>query len=72
VAAKPPDIQIFSEDDAVHEQRDAERDRPAVQVPLDERAPAERAGAGPADAERAGEAAVLPRVEQDEEDERRR
>ena len=60
----------LQQEDAVHEQRDAERDRPAVQVPLDERAPAEGAGAGPADAERAGEAAVLPRVEQDEEDER--
>jgi predicted MFS family arabinose efflux permease len=60
----------LQQNDAVREQRDAERDRPPVQVPLHERAPAEGAGAGSADAERAGEAAVLPGVEQDEEDER--
>ena len=62
----------LQEDDRVHEQRDAEADRPPVQVALHERAAAEGPGAGAADAERAGEAAVLPRVQQHEEHERHR
>ena len=58
----------LQQDDRVHEQRDAERDRPAVQVALDERAAAERARAGAADAERTREPGVLARVQQHEED----
>ena len=53
----------------VHEQRDTEADRPAVQVALDQRAAAERARARAADAERARQAGVLPRVQEHEEDE---
>ena len=64
-AARPLNLQ---QDDGVDEQRDAERDRPAVQVALDERAAAERARPGAADAERAREPGVLPRVQQHEED----
>jgi hypothetical protein len=58
----------LEEDDRVHEQRDAERDRPAVQVALDERAAPERARPGAADAERAREPGVLSRMQQHEED----
>ena len=54
----------------IREQRDAEPDRPPVQVALDQGAAAEGPGAGAADAERAGEAAVLPRVQEHEEHER--
>jgi len=60
----------LQQDDRVREQRDAERDRPPVQVALDERAAAEGPGAGATDAEGAGEAAVLPRVQEHEEHER--
>jgi predicted MFS family arabinose efflux permease len=65
VDGPPLDLQ---QDDRVHEQRDAERDRPAVQVALDERAAPERARPGAADAERAREPGVLPRMQQHEED----
>jgi MFS family permease len=65
----PPDGLNLQQDDRVHEQRDAERDRPAVQVALDERAAPERARPGAADAERAREPGVLPRMQQHEEDE---
>ena len=61
----PLDLQ---QDDRVREQRDAERDGPAVQVALDQRAAPERARARAADAERAREPGVLPRVKQHEED----
>jgi predicted MFS family arabinose efflux permease len=59
----------LQQQDRVREQRDAEADRPPVQVALDERPAAERARARAADPERAGEPAVLPRVQQHEEDE---
>ena len=52
--------------DRVHEEQDREQDRPAVEVALDHRPSAQRAGAG-AHAERAGEARVLARVHQDQE-----
>ena len=59
----------LQEQDGVDEQRDGEPHRPAIQVALDERAAAERAGARAADAERAREPRILPRVQQHEEDE---
>jgi hypothetical protein len=59
----------LQEQDRVGEQRDAERDRPPIQVALDERAAAEWPRAGAADPERAREPGVLPRVQQHEEDE---
>ena len=58
----------LQEDDRVHPERDREGDRPAVQVAFDERAAAERARSGAADAERAREPAVLPRMQEHEED----
>jgi hypothetical protein len=58
----------LQQDDRVHEQRDAERDRPAVQVALNERAAPEGARPGAADAERAREPGVLSRMQQHEED----
>jgi hypothetical protein len=58
----------LEQDDRVHEQRDAEHDRPAVQVALDERAAPEWARPGAADAERAREPGILPRMQQHEED----
>ena len=58
----------LQEDDRVHPERDREGDRPAVQVAFDQRAAAERARSGAADAERAREPAVLPRVQEHEED----
>jgi predicted MFS family arabinose efflux permease len=57
------------QDDGVDDQRDGEPHRPAIQVALDQRAAAERAGARAADTERAREPAVLPRMQQHEEDE---
>jgi Major Facilitator Superfamily len=59
----------LQQDDRVDTERDRERDRPAVQVALDERPAAERARAGAADAERARQPAVLPRMQQHEEHE---
>src|SRR5580700_269993 len=56
----------LDQDDRVDHERDREPDRPPVQVPLDERAAAERAGAGP-HPERAREPGVLARVHQDQE-----
>src|SRR6266511_5644318 len=53
--------------EGVDDEEDGEEDRPAVQVPLHQRAAADRA-AGLADPERSREARVLPRVQQDEED----
>jgi predicted MFS family arabinose efflux permease len=58
----------LQQDDSVDGHRDRERDGPAVQVPLDERAAAERPGARAADAERTREPAVLARVQEHEED----
>jgi predicted MFS family arabinose efflux permease len=69
-AALAADGLDLQQDDRVHEQRDAKPDRPPIQVALDERAAPEGTGAGAADAERAREAAVLPRVQQHEEDQR--
>ena len=63
--ARRSDLQ---EDDRVHGERDREADRPAVQVALDEGAPAERPRTGAADAERAREPGVLARVQQHQED----
>ncbi len=63
--ARRSDLQ---EDDRVHPERDREADRPAVQVALDEGAPAERPRTGAADAERAREPGVLARVQQHQED----
>jgi predicted MFS family arabinose efflux permease len=63
--ARRSDLQ---EDDRVHRERDREADRPAVQVALDEGAPAERPRTGAADAERAREPGVLARVQQHQED----
>jgi predicted MFS family arabinose efflux permease len=68
-AALAADGSDFEQDDRVDEQRDAEHDRPPVQVALDERAATERPGAGATDTERARETAVLARVQQHEEDE---
>jgi hypothetical protein len=53
--------------DSVHHEHDREEDRPAIQVALHERA-ASGSASPPADAERAGHPRVLPRVQQDEED----
>ena len=64
--ADPLDLQ---QHDRVHDQRDREHHRPPVQVPLHERAAAERPGAGAPDAERAREPRVLARVQQHQEDE---
>ncbi len=58
----------LQEDERVHPERDREADRPAVQVALHERAAAERASTGTADAERARQPAVLARVQQHQED----
>jgi MFS family permease len=44
----------LQEDDRVRDERDREHDGPAIQVALDERAAAERSGAGSADPERTG------------------
>jgi hypothetical protein len=62
-----PDALDLQQDDGVDEQRHAEGDRPAVQVALDQRASAEGARAGAADAERARKPGVLPRMQQHEE-----
>jgi hypothetical protein len=59
----------LEEDDRVDREGHGERDRPAVQVALDERAAPERARTGAADAERAREPAVLARVQEHQEDE---
>jgi predicted MFS family arabinose efflux permease len=68
--AEPPALALnLQENDRVDEQRDAERDRPAVQVALDQRAAAEWAGPRAADAEGARQAAVLPGVQEHQEDE---
>jgi predicted MFS family arabinose efflux permease len=64
-ARGPSDLQ---EDDRVHRERDREGDRPAVEIALHERAAAEGPRARAADAERAGEPAVLARVQQHQED----
>ena len=64
-AEGPSDLQ---QDDRVHREGDRERDRPAVEVALDERAAAKGARAGAADAERAGQPAVLARVQEHQED----
>jgi hypothetical protein len=58
----------LQKDDGVDDERDSERDGPAVEVALDERAAAKRARARAADSERAREARVLAGVQQDEED----
>jgi MFS family permease len=58
----------LQQDDGVDRERDAEHDRPAVQVALDERAAPEGPRTGAADAKRAREARVLARVQQDQED----
>jgi hypothetical protein len=58
----------LQQDDRVDEEQHREEDRPAVEVTLHHRAPAERSGAA-ADAERAGQAGVLPRVHQHQEHE---
>ncbi len=58
----------LQQDDRVGHEREPERDRPPVQVALDERAAAERPSPRAADAERAGETRVLARVQQHEED----
>ena len=68
--ATRPTRRRFEQDDRVHRERDREPDRPAVQVALDERAAAERALAG-ADAEGAGQARVLARVHEHQEDQAR-
>jgi MFS family permease len=65
---EPPDGLNLQQDDRVDDERDAERNRPAVQVALDERSAAERPGTRAADAEGAGETRVLARVQQHEED----
>jgi MFS family permease len=54
--------------DGVGGERDGEADRPAVQVSLDEGAAPKRATTGSTDAERPRQAAVLPRVQQHQED----
>jgi MFS family permease len=59
----------LQQDERVHDQRDREHHGPPVQVPFDERAAPERAGARAADAERTGETRVLARVQQHQEDE---
>ena len=64
----PPGGLNLQQDDRVHEQRDAERDRPAVQVALDERAAPEGPRPGAADAERAREPGVFSRMQQHQED----
>ena len=67
-AARAADGQSdLQQDDGVQEQRDAERDRPAVQVALDQRAAAERARTRAADAEGAREPGVLARVQKHQE-----
>jgi UDP-GlcNAc:undecaprenyl-phosphate GlcNAc-1-phosphate transferase len=63
----PPARQLsdLEQHDHVHDPEDREHDRPAVQVSLHERTAAERPGAG-ADAERARQPGVLPRVQEHE------
>jgi MFS family permease len=58
----------LQQDYGVDDQRDAERNGPAVQVALDERAAAEGPRARAADAKSAGEPRILARVQQHEED----
>jgi predicted MFS family arabinose efflux permease len=58
----------LQQDYRVDDERDRERDGPAVEVPLDERASAEGAGARATDPERSRESRVLARVQQHEED----
>jgi hypothetical protein len=70
IARWPPgvpatDLEELQQHEDVDHEEDREEDRPAVQVALDERAAAERAAAA-ADAEGAGEAGVLARVQQHE------
>jgi hypothetical protein len=62
-----PSPRMLEEHDRVHEEQDREEDGPAVEVPLDHRAPAQWPGAA-ADAEGAGEPGILPGVHQHEED----
>jgi hypothetical protein len=59
---------VLEQQDRVGDKQDRERNRPAVEVALDQRAAAERADAG-ADAERAGQARILARVHQHQEHE---
>ena len=58
----------LEDDDDVHHEDDGERDRPAVQVALDERTAAERPPSRATDPERARKTAVLSGVQQHEED----
>jgi predicted MFS family arabinose efflux permease len=58
----------LQEDYRVDDERDREPDRPTVEVPLDERASAERPGARATDPERSREPRVLARVQEHEED----
>jgi hypothetical protein len=57
----------LEQDDRVHDEHDREEDRPAIEVALDHRPAAERAGAA-ADAEGAGEPRILAGVHQHEQD----
>ena len=66
-AGRMPARSNLQQHDHVHHEDDRERDGPAVQVALHERAAPERAGAR-ADAEGAGEAGVLARVHEYEGD----
>ncbi len=67
-AASPADGLNLQKEDGVDDQRDTERDGPAVQVALDEGAAAEGPRPCAADAEGAGKPRVLARVQQHEED----
>jgi MFS family permease len=58
----------LQQDDRVDDERHAERHRPTVQVALDERAAAKRAGPRAADSEGTREPGVLARVQQHQED----
>jgi MFS family permease len=66
--SRPGLLADLQQDDDVDDEREREPDRPAVQVPLHQRAAAKRAAARAADPERARKAAVPARVEQDQED----
>jgi MFS family permease len=70
---KTDDLQLpgrldLQEDDRVGHEQDPEHDRPAVEVALDERASAEGPRARAPDAEGTGEARVLARVQEHQED----
>jgi hypothetical protein len=58
----------LQQDDRIDEQKDRERDRPAVQVTLNHRAATERPGST-TDAERPGEPGILAGVHQHQQDE---